>query len=263
MLLPALCGCEILTINHAQEVNKPVLPPIVAPKDAIELEVFFVERPLGDPLFGDSLWRELDQISTVSPQSRSRLFQAGIRFGVAGSSPPDSLRALASASDARAEGPALRNQVLPLFAGQEGTLEVAVLSEPFEVIAAGPNEQRPRQYDFGRCVIRVSGEQTQEGWVRLHFQPEIHHGQEATRPVASEQDWQYQKSQSVDRFLEHHFDVELNQGEVIVLGATGDAANSLGGRFFRGLRDATPVERLLIVRVSTIKEIAPVRSNQW
>jgi hypothetical protein len=258
-----VCGCDIVAINHTQQSNKPVLPPIVAPKDAIELEVFFVERPLGDPLFGDSLWRELDQISTVLPQSRSRLFKAGIRFGVAGNSPPASLRALAGASDATAEGPALRRQLLPLFAGQAGTLEVAVLSEPFEVVSAGVNGQAPRRYDFGRCVVRVTGEQTQDGWVRLHFLPEIHHGQEATRPVASEQEWQYQKAQSIDPFYEQQFDVELNQGEVIVLGATGDAADSVGGRFFRGLRDTTPVERLLIVRVSTIKEIAPVRANQW
>jgi hypothetical protein len=81
--------------------------------------------------------------------------------------------------------------------------------------------------------------------------------------VPSEQEWQYQTAQSIYKFYEQQFDVELNQGEVIVLGATGDAADSVGGRFFRGLRDTTPVERLLIVRVSTIKEIAPVRATQW
>ncbi len=252
-------GCDIVSIDHSQQAHKPVLPPIIAPKDAIELEVFFVERPLDDPLLGESLWRELDQISTVSPQSRARLAQSGIRFGVAGTSPPASIRALARAPNATAAGPALRQQQLPLFAGQEGTLEVALLREPFEVVGPGQNA---RSYQNARCVMRVGGERTQEGWVRLHFQPEVHYGQQIARPVASEHEWQYQHAPSIDPFFEQGFDVELNQGEIIVIGAGNSSADSLGARFFRGLRDSTPVERLLIVRVSAIKEIAPVRSTQ-
>ena len=261
-LLLLTAGCDILSIDHAQPAHQAVLPPIIAPRDAVELEVFFVERPLDDPLLGESLWRELDQISTVSPQSRARLAQAGIRFGVAGTSPPASLRALARAPNATAAGPALRQQQLPLFSGQEGTLEVAVLRAPFEVASASLHGRNVRSYNGARCVMRVSGERTQEGWVRLHFLPELHHGQEIARPVAAEHEWQYQHAASIDPFHEQRFDVELNQGEVIVIGAGGSAADTIGAQFFRGTRDATPVERLLIVRVSTIKQVAPVRSTQ-
>lgn len=262
-LIGSLSGCDILAIEHAQVAHKPELPPIMTPKDALELEVYFVERPLADPLLGESLWRELDQISNVSPQSRARLSQAGIRFGVCGTSPPDSLEALAHASNATAAGPALRQQRLPLFAGQEGTLEVAVLTEPFEITSPSLHGQNIRRYDFARCVVRVSGERTQEGWVRLHLQPEVHHGQDLARPVASEHEWKYQHAPSIDPLYEQRFDVQLNQGEIIVLGSAGQSLDSIGGRFFRGHRDGTPVERLLIVRVASIKAIAPVRSTDW
>ena len=42
-----------------------MLPPIQAVPDAIQLEVFFIERPQEDPLLSTGIWKDVDQIGAV------------------------------------------------------------------------------------------------------------------------------------------------------------------------------------------------------
>lgn len=259
-LLAATAGCGLLAFEQQETAHKPFLPPLVSPRDAISLDVYFIERPAGDPLIGETLWRQLDEVGFVSgTNTRGRLRSTGLRVGSAGSNPPKTLRA--AATEERTESKQVgRPQSLTLFAGQQATLETAIIEEEFSLRMDG-GDDKTRTYPNARCILRVSGERVQDGWVRLSFQPELHHGQAGIKRTAGDGDWKLQEGQAIDRLLEAWFDVELHVGELVVIGGTGAGEDSVAARFFRSgdLPEAT--ERILVLRVDEVSEIQPVRSE--
>lgn len=263
---PALClglllavGCELMSVDHTQTALKPVLTPVVAPRDGIELEIYFIERPVQDPLVGPALWAEVDRINCIDQATQARLNRAGLRCGVASAPPPFALQALVSSREFASAAQQTRIQPLTLLAGRDTELQTALLPGPFHLQYPLAGLVEKRDYDAGRCVLRVTGDRVQEGWVRLEFLPEVHHGERQIRTVASDQEWQYQESQQVDPLYEQRFAVEANEGEMVVIGATGDDPYSVGRWFLRGGETRPTTERIVIVRVRGMRKIDPVR----
>ena len=54
------------------------LPPLPVPRDSVEVEIVFIDRPAGDSLLGKTLWRDVDQVGMLSAEQRSALREAGI-----------------------------------------------------------------------------------------------------------------------------------------------------------------------------------------
>lgn len=254
-------GCWNFTINHRQAAARPILPPLVKPKDALTLEVWFIERGQDDPLLGRALWSELDETAVKSPETRARLRAAGLRVGLAGSHPPPALRA--AAGNQRAASAAKGFHPVTLLAGSETNIEAAVIPEEFQLRIKGKEEDVVRTYQGARCVFRMSGERVQDGWVRLHIQPELHHGPETIQPSAGGGEWTLQQGQKIDRLYEQSFDVELNLGELVVVGAHEGDTDMLGARFFRSGAPPAASERVLVIRVADVQQIEPVRSNEY
>ena len=92
-LLSVLCagaclcatGCNLLNIStlfsstESSGKSELKLPPIVASRDAVQLEILFVDRPANDALLGDSLWKQVDQIADMSADIRGTLRENGWR----------------------------------------------------------------------------------------------------------------------------------------------------------------------------------------
>ena len=261
VILP-IVGCAIIDTAEPIATGKPALPPIVPPQDAIELEVYFIDRPRGDSLIGDALWNEVDQISVVEPGIRSQLNDDGIRFGVAPSSPPFALQALL---DLQPYGSAAHRRVGRRYAigsGTETELIASTLNETCHLELNLPDGPRTREYETPSCVFRVRAERVQDGWARLEFLPEIHHGAMRMRPVATDHDWQYRGSQEVDPLYSHRFTVELNVGEYIVVGTNREYGPLLGDYFFRDGKEDNKTERLLVVRLADMQRVEPVRESK-
>jgi hypothetical protein len=72
-----------------------------------------------------------------------------------------------------------------------------------------------------------------------------------------------QQGQKIDHLYEQRFDVELNIGELVVIGPQGDANDSIGARFFRTGEPPAESERVLVIRVTDIRQVEPVRSQDW
>jgi hypothetical protein len=268
MLIGAVCcapvGCAILKIDHQQSAAKPILPPMVQPKDALKLEVYWIVRGAGDPLIGETLWRQLDEAGAVkSSEVRARLRSAGLRVGLAGTNPPQTLRAAANEERSLAERGPGGMQTVSLLAGQETTIETAVISEPFQLRTHSAAGECVTPYDGARCILRISGERQQEGWVRLHVQPELHHGPNKVYPTGADVSWKLQQGQKVDHLYDQQFDVELNIGELVVVGPLGEEKDSIGGRYFRSGEPPVESERVLVIRVADIEKIEPVRSKNF
>lgn len=255
-------GCWNFSVSHRQTAAKPALPPLVQPKDALTLEVFFIPRAAGDSLLGESLWRQLDETAIKRPELRSRLRAAGLRVGLAGSNVPPALRA--AATEVHTGQQARGAQRLSLLAGQETNIEVASIPEAFQLRTIGAKGESLQSYAGGRCIMKVSGERQQDGWVRLHFQPELHHGAVTIQPMAGDSDWKLQQGQTIDHLWEQKFDVEINMGEMVVIGAAPDIDEDLvGARFFRTGAPPSASECVLVIRVADVQQIEPVRTDHW
>ena len=66
----ALCGCTLLRPMADMFAFRPafcrlgnLLPPLRPARDALQIDVVFIERPLGDPLLGKTLWNDIDQVA--------------------------------------------------------------------------------------------------------------------------------------------------------------------------------------------------------
>jgi len=256
--LAAGSGCALWkTDEAAPSAGKSLLKQVTPQVDAIELEVSFVERPIGDPLLGNSLWSELDTISTLDPAVLTSLRRNGIRFGIASSDPPHSLLAAMGVTGGRYNGRRYSQR-----SGDEITIDAWPAYPSCEIAIDDDHTPQTRSYEQARCVLRVTPERLQDGWVRIEFIPEIHHGDMVMRRVPAERDsqlnWQLTPSQLVDPLFGQRFTVELNLGEMVVLSADGDDPHSVGHHFFRGGTSDSKLQRLWIVRLADMKRLDPV-----
>ncbi|MCA9025477.1 MAG: hypothetical protein KDA86_09720 [Planctomycetaceae bacterium] len=264
MTLSTLGGCAIWDTKDEQTVtaNSPLKQ--VAPHfDAIELQVYYVERPIDDPLLGNSLWAELDQVSTLDPVVLTALRRNGFRFGVAGSDPPPNLQAalgMTGRTRSRTDDPdyQLSGHTHYLRSGQEQMTNTWPIYQLCQIELYEGGEQELATYESAQCVFRVTPERLQDGWVRVEFVPEVHYGENKMRHQAGDHQFELRPSQLIDPFYDQRFSVELNVGELVVLSAGGDNPESLGHHFFRGGNSGSKMQRLLIVKVADMKRLDPV-----
>jgi hypothetical protein len=127
-----------------------------------------------------------------------------------------------------------------------------------EILIDEDGEQQTVAYDNARCVFRVKVERMQDGWAKLEFVPEIHHGEMKVRFVPDEYNLTTRSSQQVDPHFSERFNVELNLGEMLVLGAEGNEPRSLGHHFFRGGQTDNQLQRLLIIRLADMQRVEPL-----
>ena len=265
--LIALSGCSLfqgrmkLLFSRSQSHNAKgtsILRPLRRAYDAIELEIYFVERPQSDPLLGKMLWRDIAPIGTLSPEVRRELKSSGFRVGHISSTPPPALETLlgmrAEISDAA--GPAdqkhLVRQRINLRAGNETEIQISPLYPQLDVLLPSSEGVQLKTFESARCLYRIKAKRLQKGWVTLEFQPEIHHGQYSYRFFSSSEGWAGGSKQIIHPIFTHRFSVSLNQGEMVVLSSDGKNAESLGSYFFGEPGNHTRRQRLLIVRLAEL-----------
>lgn len=220
------------------ETPEGPLKKIPTSKSAVTLEIIFVERPADDPLLGKQLWDEVDQIGSLAPADRDALAKIGVRVGRVGANPPRALQTLMGLStDVTSDEEkrlVSRRVVLPSGAETEITTGTG-LPEPYAQIRLPANgESDLKSFENVRGVFRMKAKRLQEGWVRIEFLPEIHHGRVANRPVAAGGRWRYHTAQAIERLYNQKFALDLNVGEMVVITGEAEPADSVGRHFFHG-----------------------------
>ncbi|MCA9076626.1 MAG: hypothetical protein KDA93_16500 [Planctomycetaceae bacterium] len=265
--LTVVSGCALWRDDDAQTVTaKSPLKPVAPRIDAIELEFYFVSRPIGDPLLGSSLWAELDQVSTLDASVLTALRRNGFQFGVAGSVLPRTLQAALGQSShtqsfADEPGVQVSGGRHSHRSGEHQLFSTWPVYDSCEIEINKGGDTKVSSYETARCLFRVTPRRLQDGWVRVEFTPEVHHGENKMRHQAGEQQFELMPSQIVDTFYDQTFSVELNVGEIVVVSADGDNPSSLGHHFFRGGTTDNKMQRLLIVKVADMKELDGVRTE--
>ncbi len=259
-LLLVASGCEMLSSTAPIKPAAFKLPPLVTPKEAVELEIVFIDRVRDDGLMSDLLWREIDQIADMPPEQRTRLRKNGWRIGHASSRPP---RALEQILEITAERPEITDRdrgltarKVALLSGTDVPLELTDVLSTLEISTERSSE--PFKYENAKAVLRVRVEREQDGLARLHFQPEIHHGDASLRPVATQFDWIARQQPEIAPLFDQQFSLSLNTGELAIVSATDGDEATPGHSFFRSLEKSGQMQRLMVVRVVGMQRLKPL-----
>lgn len=259
-LLVAASGCEMLASTSPIKPAAFKLPPLVTPKEAVELEIMFIDRVRDDALMSDMLWREIDQIADMPPEQRTRLRKNGWRIGHASSRPPRALEQILELTADRPEvtdkDRGLTARKVALLSGTDVPLELTDVLPSLEISTERSTE--PLRYENAKAVLRVRVEREQDGLARLHFQPEIHHGDASLRPVATQFDWIARQQPEIAPLFDQQFSLSLNTGELAVVSATDGGEASPGHTFFRSLEKSGQMQRLMVIRVLGMQRLKPL-----
>lgn len=269
-LLTLLCcgvlACESLPSANSstQQATAFKLPLLSAPRDSVEVDIVFVDRPVSDPLLGKLLWREVDQVGTLSPEQRTTIREAGLLVGHVGSSPPEALQSLLNLTDEDLARQRREANGLPKTAARRVALPAGTDTEVWSNEAVAQRmvtlpEGKKLELANVRGLLRLRAERSQDGWARLDFTPELHHGQTGTRPFAAATGWMYRTTQEVIPCFAQQFSATLNVGEMLVMTCDRDRPGTLGQSLFQFEDSTGPKQRLVVVRLADLREIAPKR----
>lgn len=259
-----LAGCELFRESPAKVgTSESGLPNIQIPPDSMQLEILFVERPTGDRLMGDPLWKEMDTNLNMEPEEQRDLARNGFLIGVAGAHPPDALQQLLEMRAKPKEGeitggkeidPRLQGNRLFVRSGDETQIQINDLPHEelqFNLFAThGTRDPSLKKFHGARCVYRVSVKREQLGWARLEFVPEIHYGLDVLRPAAGTDNWELKSQQNIDKLFAQRFTVILHTGDMVLVTGRTDLTGTAGHRFFTGPEGQDGIQRMLIVRLS-------------
>ncbi len=265
----SLCplGCRLLFPDRPASALYQSAEESSAPERVtISLDVAVARRPVTDPLL-KLIWDDVDEVGVLTHEEREQLNANGFRVGVAGSGIPSALQTMLrdSVQPQRSVMPASgSSRLLPgashltLFHGQDTLVEITGLQHEisFSEITDDRDEAELTSYENARCVFRVTVEKIQDGWVRVRFLPEIHHGSTANRPVFGDAGLQYKATQRIQPLYRYQFELTLNSGEVAIVGAADDTENRAGTRFFTTEEAGQQMRRLITIRfveTSTIR----------
>jgi AcrR family transcriptional regulator len=220
-----------------------------------------IEQPLSDISMIDLLWKEVDQIGALDSNTRRGLEENGIRIGITGANPPRTLQKMLEVdaawrverSDGRVGSSAQSITVVP---GEPTHLLTGTGFDEIEIEIPRASGREIMTFQNANCVFKVEAETLQEGWVKLHFIPEIHHGQQSTRRVATESGWQFKNSQKIDPVYSQQFSLTLNKGDVALLTATEQSPGKLGHAMFIGDGQDDQMQRMIVIRLA---DIVPAR----
>ena len=219
-------------------------------RDGIRLDVFFVDRHVGDPRIGESMWKAVSQGGSLDLATIRQLNDHGLRFGTVPANPPVALQSLYLAPNS-ASAEKTTYQSLPFPTGEHAVLEVMPLPEGLEIDLPSPDGDRHLTLHHARGVLRIRADKLEDGWARLEVVPEIHHGEVLNRPVAGEREWLMQNSQAVEPLYQLKFHVELNRGEMAVVGLNSPAKSPVGRMLFRNQIEGA-LERVVLIRLADV-----------
>jgi hypothetical protein len=243
-----LTGCFTAQPDRALTHYDAKMPfTTLAGDDVVQLDVYMVERPFADACINREVWELADEQGLQ--ERKQVLDENGLRVGVLGDSPPDSLQALLHSERSCPNPRRLRFHV--------GKPKQIVLAPPTARLAVPlyhQGETTAVDLDLAQCVLEVTAHFTEDGQIVLDFAPQVRHGeQEATpRPVqdpSGEMRWDVQVSQPTETYRGLGWELAVASNNYVAIGTRLDRPDTLGQRAFvnsEGLR----TQRLLVLRAS-------------
>ena len=245
-----------------------LLKPVPKNPEAVHLEIFLVEKPLYEPLMGNMLWREVDQIAGLDIRVRENLKKNGFRVGRVSTRPPVPLQSLLGLTtevdeEGLTDSKGLKGREIFISPGAETILLTGSLKSKCQFRVMKDSGEDSESFTNANCVFRVQAERLQDGYAHLRFIPEVQHGENTFRHIATEDEWVGRTSQELTPFFHQQFELNLNIGEMAVISADPEKAGSMGNAFFLTYQEnEVPKQRIMVVRLSEMKKMDPLYPDE-
>ncbi len=258
-------GCHIVDTHDEKSDSRSLLNPIQPGLETVQIDIIYIERDIDDPLLSSLVWREVDTIGTVNLETRSRLRDSGFRIGLVGLTPPRSLQRLLGIKNdiTDSAGTSRHNEMVgrTIHLRSGGEAEILTGNVQPEISVKLPGESESSVLQNARFVLRTELERLQDGWIKLHILPEIHHGNPELRPVAGVSRWELIPQQEIISLRDLKFSVSLNVGEMLIVSSESSELDKIASRFFVSQNGQRSQQRMVVIRLTDMKKIKPLYTN--
>lgn len=267
-ILFVLCfqgGCHIVDTHREQSESKSLLNPIQPGMEAVQIDIVYIERDVDDPLLSSLVWDEVDTIGTVNLETRSKLRRSGFRIGLVGLTPPRSLQRLLGIKHdiTDSAGTSRHNEMVgrTIHLRSGGEAEILTSNIQPEISFKLPGDSEPSILFNARFILRTELERLQDGWIKLHIIPEIHHGSSELRPMAGASRWELKPQQEIISLRDLKFSVSLNVGEMLIVSSESSELDKIASQFFVNHNGQRSQRRMVVIRLTDMKKIKPLYKN--
>ncbi len=237
---------------------------LITPK-RYRLDVIFLSRPQGDPVFNEVVWQSADE-QVVEPDLRRALQVNGLRYGkITGDLPPELHELLVARPPHQPQ-----SQVIVNPSGTPALLEAsqAPARPSLTLLLSQPDGSvKGKSYQDARGFLRVVPTYDDSNGVAIRIVPELHHGPVMpgfgaipTAGLPAPQEFRMTSGQKEESFRELAATIDLQPGQVAVLGVRPERPGSLGDLLFQrfdGNSDRT-LQNLVLLRASRVdSDMAP------
>jgi hypothetical protein len=204
--------------------------------------------PVGDLYINQNLWAVADE-QVIPAEKRAVMEDNGFRLGQIGGALPPQLQNLVTSKRSCADPRRVQTH--------SGSTVRIPLGTTMPLCTFGLHDDKkitPVTLEDADCVLAVTPTLTEDGRTRLQFVPEVHHGHSAllAGPAADRSGWELQQQRPTEHYQALAWEVCVNPGEYLVIGARFERGDTLGHRtFLRGQPE--PCQRLVVLRAGRLQ----------
>lgn len=214
--------------------------------DMVQIDAAILERPVGDTFLNCDLWKHIDE-QLIDPDRKAVLDNNGFRVGQMIGAPPARLQAMLT-SERSCINP--RRRLLPSGRAADQVLGPKVEQAQFTLQRHGQAEEI--NLDQAQFLLEVTPT-VADGRTTLRIEPKVQYGETLPdwHPAADGSDWAFQLNRPSKVFEELRCEIKPVANAFLVFGANFEQPDSLGYRAFVQHEGDVPLQRVLVLRVSS------------
>jgi hypothetical protein len=263
-----LVGCHAWQHPAPEEPSaanrQSLLKPVGLGEDGFSLEIITVRFPLGDAELNQAAWSQIDE-QTIPVEVQRRLTDNGFRAGtIAGQLPAEVARILTAAEQPAtlteaaanfAQAPVVSRQRMQLHSGWRGQLLASKVYPEVPLLVREQHGERTevtgKPFRLAQGIFNVTAAATGDRRVKLHFTPELHHGEPRQAFVVESEDAQLrpQASKQKQVFDNLAFEATLAAEQMLVIASLPERPGSVGHIFLTEQQADQMQQKMMIVRL--------------
>jgi hypothetical protein len=240
-----LAGCASGKPVHSTSWLEKLRPyHLPAGPDIVQMDVALLERPLGDPFLNKEVWILADE-QAIPLERKVTVEENGFRVGQIGGTTPAGLQAMLTS-----ERSCVNPRRLYVHADRPTILSLGPGAPSCRFRIDKEGQTLPVCLEQAECTLSVVASMAGDTATRLHFTPQVRHGETRLAPCAAadRSGWVLQEQRPTESYSALDWEVTLAPNQYLVVGARTDLPDSLGYQCF--LRRDQSLQRLLVIRAS-------------
>lgn len=262
-LTALLAGCHSV-VQTTDVALESLLTPVETSPESVTLEIFKARVPVVDRERVALLWQQADELS-LPTELRRRLAANGFRIGIVSGTPPEELTALLALDGGEQQAsteqlittqtanPRVTRRVVHLRPDDTKSVAAAELVQELQVLINDPDGLSGAAYHQAQPIYELQASPAPGQRIEVKLLPEVHHGELKNRYVGSDPGiFLISPSRERESFTDLRATVELNAGDLLLVGCLEEAPGSLGQAFHTAVGSGGDDRRLIVIRMLQI-----------